>query len=62
MPAICLGVPEQILDPRSTWADKDAYDEMANHLAREFSGNFEKYAGSCDPQVVNAGPTISIAV
>ncbi|HEX3386665.1 MAG TPA: phosphoenolpyruvate carboxykinase (ATP) [Mucilaginibacter sp.] len=62
MPAMCLGVPEHILDPRSTWADKDAYDEMANHLAREFAGNFEKYAGHCDPQVVNAGPGISIAV
>jgi phosphoenolpyruvate carboxykinase (ATP) len=62
MPAMCLGVPEHILDPRSTWADKDAYDEMANHLAREFSRNFEKYAGHCDPQVVNAGPGVSIAV
>ncbi|MBS1528827.1 MAG: phosphoenolpyruvate carboxykinase (ATP) [Bacteroidetes bacterium] len=62
MPVMCLGVPEHILDPGSTWADKDAYDEMANHLAREFARNFEKYAGNCDPQVVNAGPDVIIAV
>jgi len=62
MPTMCLGVPENILDPRSTWADKDAYDDTANHLAREFARNFEKYASHCDPQVVNAGPAVSIAV
>jgi phosphoenolpyruvate carboxykinase (ATP) len=62
MPAMCLGVPENILDPRNTWTDRDSYDETANRLARDFALNFEKYAGHCDPQVLKAGPAVSIAV
>jgi phosphoenolpyruvate carboxykinase (ATP) len=61
IPAGCPGVPDSILDPRSTWANRDSYDEMANQLAREFAKNFEKYAGYCDLQVISAGPGINIA-
>ena len=62
IPCNCPGVPDNILDPRNTWADKEAYDEKAANLAREFAKNFEKYAGYCDSQLVNAGPGVIISV
>jgi len=62
MPANCPGVPDGILNPRNTWPDRESYDEKANHLAQEFSRNFEKYAGYCDPQLINAGPNLSLTV
>jgi len=62
MPAICHGVPEHILNPRNTWADKDSYDDKANQLATEFIKNFEKYAIHCDLQVISAGPNATVSV
>ena len=47
MPVTCPDVPDEILDPRSTWQDREAYDRMANELARRFEANFERFA----PQV-----------
>ena len=39
MPASCPGVPDNVLNPRNTWADRDSYDEKANQLAIEFGRN-----------------------
>lgn len=41
MPTECPGVPGEILDPRSTWSDPEAYDEQARHLRDLFRQNFE---------------------
>ena len=62
MPVICSGVPDNILNPRNTWQDREDYDEKASELAQEFCRNFEKYAGYCDTQIVNAGPCVTISV
>jgi phosphoenolpyruvate carboxykinase (ATP) len=37
------GVPDEVLDPRQTWADKSAYDAMAGHLVTRFEENFAKF-------------------
>ncbi len=42
MPRTCPGVPEGILDPRGTWADKAAYDAAAIRLRDMFRKNFEE--------------------
>ena len=38
----CPDVPAEILDPRNTWANKDAYDAAATKLCEMFRANFEK--------------------
>jgi phosphoenolpyruvate carboxykinase (ATP) len=56
MPTSCPGVPADVLDPRSTWADKTAYDAQAKKLAAMFVENFKTFANDVDPAVIAAGP------
>jgi phosphoenolpyruvate carboxykinase (ATP) len=56
MPTTCPGVPQEVLDPRSTWSDKSAYDTQAQKLARMFMDNFKTFEGDVDRAVVDAGP------
>nr|WP_243664256.1 phosphoenolpyruvate carboxykinase (ATP) [Rhodothermus marinus] len=58
IPTRCPGVPEEILQPRNTWSDPSAYDEMADRLARLFAQNFEKYRAGCSREVAEAGPRV----
>ena len=58
VPVSCPGVPAEILNPRSTWADKTAYDTTAKNLARKFVKNFEKYAGGVTPEILAAAPVV----
>ena len=48
----CLGVPGEILVPRSAWADKAAYDSTAKKLFELFQDNFKKYEGGIRATVV----------
>lgn len=56
MPTECPNVPSDILNPRNTWADKDAYDEKAISLAKQFVKNFEKYASGVSQEILEAAP------
>jgi phosphoenolpyruvate carboxykinase (ATP) len=56
VPTEVKGVPTEVLTPKNTWANKDAYDEKAKYLARLFKENFEKYASGVSPEVLAAGP------
>ena len=40
VPTMCSGVPAEILNPRDTWGDKDAYDCAAADLAKSFCQEF----------------------
>ncbi len=41
MPVSCPGVPSEILNPRNSWADPEAYDETATKLRDMFRTNYE---------------------
>lgn len=56
MPKSCPNVSAEVLNPRKTWADKDAYDSKANDLAEEFNRNFEKYAAKASDDILKAAP------
>jgi phosphoenolpyruvate carboxykinase (ATP) len=46
IPTRCPGVPSDLLFPRNTWADKDAYDARAKKLANDFCAHFDKAYGA----------------
>ena len=56
IPEECPDVPTEVLNPRNTWADKNAYDEKAKYLAGLFVKNFEKYASGVSAEVLGAAP------
>jgi phosphoenolpyruvate carboxykinase (ATP) len=57
IPGEVPGVPSEILDPRGTWSDKEAYDRQAERLASLFRENFLQFEGEVDREVVEAGPS-----
>ena len=58
MPLSCPGVPPEMLDPRNTWADKAAYDQKANYLARAFVKNFEQFAKMASQEIMDGAPQV----
>ncbi len=57
VPTRCPNVPEELLDPRSTWPDPSAYDAQARALARMFVENFSQFTHEVPEAIRAAGPT-----
>ncbi len=56
VPTACPGVPTEVMNPRNTWPDKNAYDVKVLELGRLFRDNFKAYEKEVSAEVVNAGP------
>jgi phosphoenolpyruvate carboxykinase (ATP) len=58
VPRRCPHVPADILNPRDTWEDKDAFDRRARKLAADFSAHFDRAYGNkgIDPAVASQCP------
>lgn len=56
VPSSCPNVPSEILNPKNTWADKDAYDVKAKELAKKFAENFAKKYPNMPENIAKAGP------
>jgi phosphoenolpyruvate carboxykinase (ATP) len=59
VPKTIEGVPTEILTPRKTWQDPQAFDQTAAKLAKMFQDNFQKYADGVSEAVQGAGPRVS---
>ncbi len=56
VPQSCPNVPDEVLNPRDTWADKTAYDKKAAELAGEFRKNFTKFETFSNEEIIAGGP------
>jgi phosphoenolpyruvate carboxykinase (ATP) len=56
IPRSVPGVPENVLIPSKTWADKNAYQATTAKLSRLFNENFKKYADEASDEVKKASP------
>ena len=59
IPTSCPQVPSEILNPRNTWADKDAFDSKIAQLAGSFIKNFEQYASAANKEILSAAPVVA---
>jgi len=58
VPIKCPDVPDDVLDPSSSWADKKEYDTKYRQLAQKFVDNFAKFTEGTPREVIEAGPTL----
>ncbi|PKN45507.1 MAG: phosphoenolpyruvate carboxykinase (ATP), partial [Deltaproteobacteria bacterium HGW-Deltaproteobacteria-20] len=56
VPNVCPEVPDSVLDPSSSWGDKDEYWRKYDALVARYIENFKLFADGCPPEVVSAGP------
>ncbi len=61
VPLSVAGVDDRLLDPRETWADKQAYDIEACSLVAKFIENFEKFEDHVDGSILSAAPQVCMA-
>jgi phosphoenolpyruvate carboxykinase (ATP) len=55
IPTAIDDVPSEVLDPKNTWIDKEAYDASAKKLSQMFVENFKKFE-NVSSEIINAGP------
>jgi len=51
-------IASEILKPRNTWDDKEAYDKKAKELARMFAENFKQFKEQASKEIIEAGPNV----
>ncbi len=61
VPTVCPGVPSEILNPKYTWEDKQAYDETMDKLVGLFQANFQQFQALVNPEIIAAGPVMETA-
>ncbi|MEB0260037.1 MULTISPECIES: phosphoenolpyruvate carboxykinase (ATP) [unclassified Mucilaginibacter] len=58
MPKQCTGVPPEILNPETSWADAYQYQLTAKRLAQAFIKNFDQYKDFSTPAIIGGGPKL----
>ncbi|MCB0700786.1 MAG: phosphoenolpyruvate carboxykinase (ATP) [Chitinophagales bacterium] len=58
IPQSCPNVPAEVLNPRNTWEDKEAYDKKASELAQLFVKNFAQFADQANDEIRSAAPKV----
>lgn len=57
-PRNCPNVPTEILSPRQTWNNDEAYYRKAYELAHAFKKNFEQFKDDTTTDIIKGGPTV----
>jgi len=55
-PRECPNVPKEVLSPRTTWNDDEAYYTMAFKLSNAFRENFDKFEMNSNEEIRRGGP------
>jgi phosphoenolpyruvate carboxykinase (ATP) len=58
VPKTCPEVPDEVLQPWSSWPSREEYDKRYKDLAMRFISNFAKFTDGTPPEVVQAGPKV----
>ncbi len=58
IPQFCPNVPNEILNPRNTWEDKNLYDTKAVELAEKFKANFAKFSVFANAEIMEGAPLV----
>ena len=58
VPRSCPGVPDEILNPASSWPSQDGFMKRYSSLASRFIDNFKKYEEAVPQAVITAGPIL----
>ena len=58
VPEHCPDVPDEVLNPASSWSDKKEYDRRYKDLAMRFKQNFGKFEDGTPVEIVEAGPRL----
>ncbi len=58
VPLKAPGVPDDVLDPASSWSDRKDYSKRYKMLAARFNDNFRKFETATEKAVLAAGPQI----
>ena len=51
------GINQNLLNPKESWKDREAYDQQANKLVRMFIDNFKQFEMYVEASVTDSGPT-----
>ncbi|MFT5847071.1 MAG: phosphoenolpyruvate carboxykinase (ATP) [Psychroserpens sp.] len=55
-PRSCPGVPKEVLSPRTTWNDDEAYYKTAFKLSNAFRENFKQFEENASEEIRRGGP------
>lgn len=58
VPKSCPDVPDSLMDPASSWLDREAYMQRYRSLASRFIDNFKKFEAETSAEVRAAGPKL----
>jgi len=56
IPQSCPEVPSEVLNPKSTWADKESFETTKAKLIGLFTENFKKFEAGVNADIMKAGP------
>ena len=52
-------MPDDVLDPASSWPSRTDYDKKYRQLAERFIDNFRKFESQSPAEVMEAGPKLA---